>query len=160
MKTYFPYYFKRIGILFVFVAFILSFIGNIDDFRRGFYEGWNDARKGIEYKEMQETQGDHLKLYFTKEEAKPWITGSLVLSILGFTLYLFSKEKIEDEFYQQLRSKSLIQALFVTWIFTGVMYWLGPDYELKGFYILQLHLIFFTIIYVYNKRWKFGVNKY
>lgn len=159
MKTYFPYYFKRIGILFVFVAIVLFCVIGFDDFNRGFLSAGKDLPIGS----LDNPNLDNIleyTPYFTKEEAKPWLSTSLILSILGFTLYLSSKEKIEDEFYQQLRSKSLIQALFVTWIFTGVMYWLGPDYELKGFYILQLHLIFFTIIYVYNKRWKFGVNKY
>jgi len=158
MRTYFPYYFKRIGILFVFIAFVLSFIGNIDDSRRGFYKGWNDSRKGIDYQTIHEKQSDYPKPYFTKEETKPLITGSLILSIMGFTLYLFSKEKIEDEFYQQLRYKSLTQALFITWIFTGLVYWLEPEYELDGFYILQLHLLFFTVIYAYNRKWKFGTE--
>ncbi|WP_321307811.1 hypothetical protein [Marinifilum fragile] len=154
MKTYFPYYFKKVGILFVFIAIILSCVFAVDDFNRGFIS----AAKDLSISSLENPNLDNILKYtpyFTNEEAKPWLNASLILSLIGFTLYLFSKEKIEDEFYQQLRSKSLIQALFVTWIFTGLMYWLGPDYEVKGFYILQLHLIFFTIIYVYNKRWKF-----
>jgi hypothetical protein len=154
MKTYFPYFFKRVGILFVFVAFVLSCIGNIDDFNRGFLSGSTDLPVSS-YKKQDLDDILKYKPMYTEEEAKPWVNGSLILSIIGFTLYLFSKEKVEDEFYQQLRSKSLTQALFFTWIFAGMLYWLGPDFELEGFYILQFHLIFFTIIYVYNKRWKF-----
>lgn len=157
MKTYFPYYFKRIGILFVFVAFILSCFGNIDDFNRG----WLSADKDLPFNSIDNPELDKVlnyTPYFTKQEAKPWLNGSLILSLLGFTLYLFSKEKIEDEFYQQLRAKSLMQALFITWIFTGLVYWLMPEFELEGFYILQLHLIFFTMIYSYNRNVKFGTE--
>ncbi|WP_282014257.1 hypothetical protein [Marinifilum flexuosum] len=157
MKTYFPYYFKRIGILFVFVAFILSCFGNIDDFNRG----WLSAGKDLPLNSIDNPDLDKIlnyNPYFTKDEAKPWLNGSLILSLLGFTLYLFSKEKIEDEFYQQLRAKSLMQALFITWIFTGLVYWLIPEFDLEGFYILQLHLIFFTMIYAYNRKVKFGTE--
>lgn len=157
MRTYFPYYFKRIGILFVFIAFILSFIGAIDDFNRG----WLSADKDLPINSIDNPELDSILKYtpyFTKEEAKPWVNGGLILSLLGFTLYLFSKEKVEDEFYQQLRYKSLTQALFFTWIFIGLVYWLGPEYEFEDFYILQLHLLFFTVIYAYNRKWKFGTE--
>ncbi|MUP37532.1 hypothetical protein [Labilibaculum euxinus] len=150
MKTYFPHYFKRIGILFVFIAIILSCIGGVDDFRRGFNGISNNQVPN--YSQVQ----DDFKPYFTKEEAQPWIYGSLFLSIAGFVLYLFSKEKIEDEFYQQLRAKCLTQALLFTWLFTGFIYIVLPAYELDGFYILQLHLIFYTILYVYNKRYAYS----
>jgi hypothetical protein len=153
MKTYFPYYFKRIGILFVFTAIVLSFTANVDDIRRGFWAGYNHVDASVQGAEL-----DRMMNYtpsFTKEEQQPWLNASLILSIAGFILYLFSKEKTEDEFYQQLRFKCLTQALLVTWLFTGFVYALLPEYQLDGFYILQLHLVFYTILYVYNKNWKF-----
>ncbi|WP_461638007.1 hypothetical protein [Labilibaculum euxinus] len=150
MKTYFPHYFKRIGVLFVFIAVILSCIGGVDDFRRGFEAGNNNQVPN--YSQVQ----DDFKPYFTKEEAQLWIYGSLFLSIAGFVLYLFSKEKIEDEFYQLLRSKSLTQALLLTWLFIGILYALAPDLKPEGFYILQLHLIFYAVMYGYNKNYKYS----
>ncbi|MFA8435011.1 MAG: hypothetical protein ACEPOZ_10890 [Marinifilaceae bacterium] len=151
MKTYFPHYFKRIGILFT--AIVLSFTANVDDIRWGFGAGYNHVDASVQGAEL-----DRMMNYtpsFTKEEHQPWLNASLILSIAGFILYLFSKEKAEDEFYQQLRFKCLTQALLVTWLFTGFVYALLPEYQLDGFYILQLHLVFYTILYVYNKNWKF-----
>jgi hypothetical protein len=154
MKTYFPYQVKYIGVLFVFAAIILSAIGNFDDFLKGFNEGEKSVQKlyGTEFEKKTVNEP-----YFTTEEKKPIVNGSLALSILGFVLYLFSKEKAEDEFYQQLRGKCLTQALLWTWIFTGIIYWLIPELELEGFYILQLHLIFYTILYYHNKYNKYAI---
>ncbi|WP_372753623.1 hypothetical protein [Labilibaculum sp.] len=154
MKTYFPNYFKRIGILFVFIAIVLSFIGGADDFRRGFNEGYDASKTQRDPNYTHER--DEFKPYFTKEEANAFTYSSLFLSIVGFVLYLFSKEKIEDEFYQLLRSKSLIQALLFTWLFVGVFYVFGPDFRPEGFHILQLHLIFYILIFIYNKKYRYS----
>ena len=155
MKTYFPHYFKRIGILFVFIAIILSCIGNVDDFRRAFEEGRTSAYSQISEKSPSNIPAKFIP-YFSHGEEKVWIYTSLFLSIAGFILYLFSKEKIEDEFYQQLRAKCLTQALLFTWLFTGFIYVVLPSYKLDGFYILQLHLIFYTLLYAYNKNYKYS----
>ena len=43
MKTYLPHYFKRIGVILFLTAIVLSITGNLDDVRKGFTEGWNEA---------------------------------------------------------------------------------------------------------------------
>lgn len=154
MKTYFPYYFKRIGVLFVFIAIGLSFYGGIDNNQKSFIEGWNHAEYGSFEKLPSDMQAKFTP-YFENEEEKPWLYASLILSIAGFVLYLFSKEKVEDEFYQQLRAKCLTQALLFTWLITGFICIVLPTYELDGFYILQLHLILYTLLYVYNKQYEY-----
>ncbi|MGQ1909510.1 hypothetical protein ACT3CE_06945 [Marinifilum sp. RC60d5] len=159
MKTYFPYQLKYVGVLFVFIAIVLSCIGNVDEFMRGLLAGRNDFETSILNEEATKVdQTLAYQPYFSEKEKDNYLKISLILSLSGFILYLFSKEKSEDEFYQQLRAKCLTQALLVTWLFTGLIYWIRPTYQLNGFYILQLHLIFFTIIYVYNKKWKFGTE--
>jgi hypothetical protein len=159
MKTYFPYQLKYVGILFVLVAVVLSCIGNVDDFMRGFLGAKEDTGLNIILNEDAENLDEHLSYtpYFSQEEKSLYLHWSLFLSICGFVLYLFSKEKIEDEFYQQLRAKCLTQALLFTWLFTGFIYWVKPEYELEGFYILQLHLIFYTILYYRSKYIKYAV---
>ncbi|NOU58691.1 hypothetical protein [Marinifilum caeruleilacunae] len=159
MKTYFPYQLKYVGAFLVLTAIVLSCIGNVDDFMRGFL----GVEEGVEFSEAINASSEELDQtlsytpYFTTEEKSVYLDWSLLLSIAGFTLYLFSKEKSEDEFYQQLRGKCLTQALFITWIITGLIYWLRPAYELEGFYILQLHLIFYTFLYYYNKYSKYAI---
>lgn len=149
MKTYFPYYWKYIGAVLIAIALVISIIANVDEFRRGFYGMPEDGQ--IEQNSIQINSDFEFHAYFTKEEVKPWITLSLCLSIFGFILYMFSKEKVEDEFYQQLRAKCLQKSLLYTWLFTAFVHLFFSDYELDGFYILQLHLFIYAITYDYNK---------
>jgi hypothetical protein len=159
MKTYLPHYFKQIGILLVLTAIVFSFIGEIDGHRRSFIEGQIAASKHS----RERTQELNTKLkkiieaepYMTKEESNMYIMISLFFSITGFFLFLFSKEKIDDEFIQQLRLKSIFQTLIATWLIYGLIKLLFRDYQLEGIYILQLQLIVYVIIYKYNKDWKF-----
>jgi len=152
MKTYLPNTFKRIGILFVFIAFILSAIGGIDDFRQGWVDGRNDARHG--YKELKAHPELHqtIKPYLTDEEENTYIWISLLFSITGFVIYLFSKEKVDDEYIQQLRLKSIFQSLLTTWIIYGIAKLLFSEYQLDGIYILQLQLLIYVIIFRHNKN--------
>lgn len=149
MKTYFPYYWKYIGAVLIAIALVISIVANVDEFRRGFFEAGVEIKKG---KSLEAVNSEPVfQAYFTKEEVKPWITLSLCLSIFGFILYMFSKEKVEDEFYQQLRAKCLQKSLLYTWLFTAFVHLFFSDYELDGFYILQLHLFIYAVTYDYKK---------
>lgn len=159
MKTYLPHYFKQIGILFVFIAIVFSFIGEIDvhkeSFIEGFTEGSNFAR-GLAGKSEITHPDPSINPDLTKEVYDMYIMISLFFSITGFVMYLFSKEKIDDEFIQQLRLKSIFQTLIATWFIYGLFKLIFRDYQLDGIYILQLQLIVYVIIYKYNKDWKFN----
>jgi len=150
MKTYLPHYFKRIGILFVFIAFILSFIGGIDDFRQGFVNGYND--NNYSYDELKDHPEILVDPYLTDNEENTFVWTSLFFSITGFIIYLFSKEKIDDEYIQQLRLKSIFQSLLVSWLIYGIIKLLFTGYQLDGIYILQLQLLIYVIIFRHNKN--------
>lgn len=147
MKTYLPYYCKKIGIALVIVAFILSIIANINDLCNGFMDGWNEARSTI-------TEEANFNIISTdSSKTLTWI--SLSFSFSGFLLYMFSKEKMEDEFIQKLRYMSLAKSLLITWIIASILLIINGEVKLEGFYILQFQLIIYVVIYNYYKKWKF-----
>jgi hypothetical protein len=152
MKTYLPHYFKRIGILFVLVAMVLSITGGIDDIRKGWKEGGNAASLDRKTVETISEQDKTIKPYFTEDEAELYASWSLFFSITGFFLYLFSKEKIDDEFMQHLRLKSMLQAFLVSWIIYGTAKVFSSIIPLDGIYILQMQLIVYVIIFRHNKN--------
>lgn len=153
MKTYLPHYFKRIGILFVLIAIVLSFSGEIDAHRQAAVDGWTD-----EGNESQGLYGESaikaptLSHYLTEEESDRFLMISLFFSITGFFLYLFAKEKIDDEFMQHLRLKSMLQAFIVSWIIYGATKVFSNIISLDGIYILQLQLIVYVIVFRRNKN--------
>ena len=152
MKTYLPHYFKTIGILFVFIAIVLSCIGGVDDFRQGWADGGNSADHGYKELKAHPELYQTIKPYLTDEEAKLYVSISLFFSIIGFFIYLFSKEKVDDEFIQHLRLKSMLQAFIVSWIIYGVAKVFSDIISLDGIYILQLQLIVYVILFRRNKN--------
>jgi len=152
MKTDLPHYFKRFGILFVFIAFVLSFIGGIDDFRQGWVDGGNDAKLGYKELKAHPELYQTIKPYLTDDEAKIYVSISLFFSITGFFLYLFAKEKVDDEFMQHLRLKSMLQSFIVSWLIYGLIKLLFSKYQFDGIYILQMQLIVYVILFRRNKN--------
>jgi len=152
MKTYLPHYFKRIGILSVLVAMILSITAGIDDIRQGFSEGYNAARFESKNIEIPSDYNQTIEPYFTKEESDMYTNISLFVSITGFFLYLFAKEKIDDEFMQHLRLKSMLQAFIVSWIIYGLSKIFSSTIPMDGIYILQMQLIVYVILFRRNKN--------
>jgi predicted membrane channel-forming protein YqfA (hemolysin III family) len=84
-----------------------------------------------------------------------WV--SLSFSFAGFLLYMFSKEKVEDEFIERLRYMSLAKSLLITWVITSALLIIHGELQLEGFYILQFQLFLYVVIYNYYKKWKFMV---
>lgn len=147
MKTYLPYFCKKIGIILVIIAFILSIIANINEFCNGFIEGYNADEPTI-------TETPNFKIISTNlGKTLTWI--SLSFSFSGFFLYLFSKEKTEDEFIQKIRFMSLAKSLLITWLIVSILLIINKGIKLEGFYILQFQLIMYVAIYNYYKKWKF-----
>ena len=150
MKTYLPYYYKKIGIAFVVIAIIISFIAGIDDFLNGYVEGYNSTQ--TTKAEMMSTMGDII----SHNASKVLIWISLFFSFSGFLLYMLSKEKIEDELVQHLRFKSLASSLLFTWIIVAILIIINGDIRLEGLYILQFQLFAYVVIYNYYKKYKFN----
>ncbi len=146
MKTYLPYFYKKIGIAFVLIAVVLSFAANINDLLAGFIDGWN-LTDGIISKSEFNIISSEMGRILT------WI--SLFFSFSGFLLYMFSSEKVEDEFIEQLRFKCLAKSLVFTWIIASALIIINGKLQLEGLYILQLQLFVYVVLFAYNKHWKY-----
>lgn len=159
MKTYFPYYFKKIGIFLVIASIVFSFLSSLHTAFEGFEAGRTSA--SIDGEQKIELKADPFSVK-TRKNLR-WI--GLTLSFSGLIVYMFSREKIEDEFIQNLRYKSLIKSLIITWIIYGIVYALkgnlNPErielhWHTDGLYVLQFQLFMYVIIYNYYKKWKFN----
>jgi len=147
MKTYLPYWCKKLGIALVFIALILSFIANINSFVTGFLDGYYDHQYNYDVNGIVDIISVDMGKTLT------WV--SLLFSFSGFLSYMFSREKIEDEFIERLRFLSLAKSLLVTWIYASLLYFFSNTIKLEGFYILQFQLIIYVVIYNYYKKIKF-----
>nr|WP_319398040.1 hypothetical protein [uncultured Carboxylicivirga sp.] len=150
MKSYLPYYFKRVGISLVIIAIVLSFSASVNDI----IAGWQDGR--MTYQNNTNIRSVINIISQESEIILTWI--SLIVSFSGFLCYMFSKEKEEDEFIQKLRYISLAKSLFITWIIAAILFIINGDIKLEGFYILQFQLIVYVIVYNYYKKWKFAFD--
>jgi len=96
MKTYLPYCYKKTGVVIVFVAIAIALIAGINDLEKGYVKGYNYGNSGV-YIDSGSTPLTY------KEIISPELSNTLnwvssILAFGGFLLYIFSKEKIEDEF--------------------------------------------------------------
>ncbi len=147
MKTYFPFCCKRAGTIIVLIAILFSMAAGINSFEKGYVEGYN-AGMGINNTKKGSATYEEI-ISPELSNTLNWI--SITLSFGGFLLYIFSKEKIEDEFLQKLRYMSLEKSLIFTWIFALILLLINRSANFKVFYILQLQLIAYVLIYHYYK---------
>lgn len=158
MKAYFPYYFRKFGIALVLISIVISMIGGINDFEKGFVMGQNFIQGKL--------PGEYLNKYVDENHTKPmhyeeiissrisrtltWIGASL--SFIGFLLYMFSREKTEDELIRKLRYKSLEKSLIITWVAAFIFLLFKNKVNLDAYSILQLQFFAYVFIYLYYKE--------
>ncbi len=155
MKTYFPYYFKKIGITLIIVSLVFSFLSGLHTSFNKTEESYQTTKKNGERNiELKEDP-------FSAKIRKNLRLIGLTLSFGGLIVYMFSSEKVEDEYIQSLRYKSLIKSLMITWIIYGFVYALkdniNPErielhWQTDGLYVLQFQLLMYLIIYNYYKK--------
>ena len=75
-----------------------------------------------------------------------------VLAILGMFLYLFSREKIEDDYINKLRLESFQLTTLIGLIITIILYIISKDFNLKIEYFINLWLMFYLITFAIKKR--------
>lgn len=106
MKTYFPNFYKKVGIALVIIAYILSIIAGIDNGQKSMNEDWNKHHPN---EQINPNKYDVISTEM--EKTLTWI--SMLCSFSGFFIYMFSKEKVEDEFIQQLRFECLAKSFLL-----------------------------------------------
>lgn len=159
MKTYLPNYMRRIGLILFYISIITSLIGDADHFMAGFMHGSSSNLSGHlmtqeeAYQTWVETSGGPT---WTEKAAERWDWLSLFLSITGLLIYVLSKEKVEDEFLQQLRAQSLVKAVALSWFLYFILKPIGWIEHFEGISILQLQIVAFVIIYSYTKKVKYA----
>jgi amino acid permease len=155
MKTYLPYSFKKIGIIVVLVAIVLSFIAGINSFEKGAVEGGNFAQSINQSINIKNVPLTYQRIISPKlANTLNWI--SIILSFSGFLMYIFSSEKTEDEFIRKLRYQSLEKSLLITWL-VALLFFIFKQVEFEAFYILQIQLIAYVFIFHHYKA-KFLIN--
>lgn len=147
IKTFLPNYTKKIAFALYLVAVVFSCIANVDSFVTGWEAGRNSAKESLQKEKAIEKNISNI--IPEKDEVRyTWI--SLAFSFTGLLMYIFSKEKVEDEYMQLLRIKALTWSIVLTWlavIFT--MIFITP---LEGLYVLQFQLVAFLGTFAYLKR--------
>lgn len=75
-----------------------------------------------------------------------------VLSVIGMMLYMFSKEKVEDDYINILRLESYQFTILIGLALTVIIYMIWGNVSLKLDYIINLFMIFYLIIFAVKKR--------
>jgi hypothetical protein len=142
-----PNWCKKLG----FLLFIFGFIAtsSIGSFREGFNEGYNAYNpKKIE---VNIASDDELQTPEASENGNSNHIYDVVL-ILGMIIYLFSREKIEDDYINKLRLESYQFTAIMGLVVTIVFYAFSKDLELTLDYFLILFLWTYLLTFAIKKR--------
>ncbi len=135
-----PHWGKKLGVI-MFVVF--TFLEGHDDFIRGFFEGYTGKPFSLTDNDIFSFNlyfGEHLMLIFG------------LLSMLGMLVYMFSKEKIEDDYIQKLRLESFqLSFIFVTGI-AFILYLFGVNSEVDMATVISFLLGVYLIVFAIKKR--------
>ncbi|MBN1112317.1 MAG: hypothetical protein JXA53_05315 [Bacteroidales bacterium] len=143
IKTFLPNYTKKIAFALYLVAVVFSCIANVDSF----LSGYHDASTKAEYNPKNITYD---RIPNNLEKRYTWI--SLAFSFTGLLMYIFSKEKVEDEYMQLLRIKALTWSIVLTWL--AVIFTMTFISPLEGLYVLQFQLVAFLGSFACLKRFE------
>lgn len=145
MKTYLPHSFKKIGIIIVLIAIALSFIAGANEMEKGCIEDGNFVNSFHPFPNTKDVPMTYVEIISPgTANTLNWI--SIVFSMSGFLMYIFSSEKTEDEFIQKLRYQSLEKSLLITWL-VALLFFIFRQVKFEAFYILQIQLIAYVFIF-------------
>ena len=157
MKTYFPYFFRKIGIVLVFISFIVSLAAGANALATGFEQGINFGKTNSPelYPNIHIDENHNIYRHYNTV-ISPKISHTLMwigisMSFVGFLLYLFSKERMEDELIQKIRSLSLEKSLIFTWALVFILLLFKVIYGFSPFLLLQIQLVVYVILYQHYK---------
>ncbi|RIJ49484.1 hypothetical protein D1614_08065 [Maribellus luteus] len=139
-----PHYFKWIGIALFFLGL---FTGAIDDGRKGFIEGYNDAI---------DDPSDRIEINFERILPKSITHLADFLSMAGLLIYVLSKNKREDEFMQKLRYESAFLVMVLSLTVILIFYGFNPDFKLDPSTLLSLQMIAYLIIRALKRKFILG----
>ncbi len=135
-----PHRGKKLGVI-MFIVF--TFLEGHDDFIRGFMHGASGKPFSL-----SENGIFSFETYFGHQSML--IFG--LLSMLGMLVYMFSKEKIEDDYIQKIRLESFqLSFIFVTGI-AFILYLFGINSKVDMATVISFLLGVYLIVFAVKKR--------
>lgn len=152
MKTFLPYYVKKIGITLFFISFLVSFTGNIDESAIKYNEDYQQRRIELDL----DINPNELSTLLLTDYQRVFLKRlGFILALSGLLLYSFSKEKIDDEFLVKLRANALLKSFIVSWLIFAVVMLIKGNTKANLLGILQIQMLIYVIIYAYTKKIKY-----
>lgn len=157
MKTYLPNYFKKLGITLVIISFFVSILSTMHmHVDKSEYENYSKSQDGENIENL-------IADPFTNQTRKIIEWSGIIFAFCGLLMYVFAREKVEDEYIQILRYKSLMQSLVISWIFIGFVYLLKDIISSEQWIVkininteaigaLEFQLILYAIIFHRKKK--------
>lgn len=148
-----PNWCKKLGVV---MFFVFSFISGADDVFNASCDGWNSVPK-VKYGEQIETSEytppppsniTNFKGFFGVKTLR-FIDA---LSILGILMYMLSKEKVEDDYINQLRLESYQLTAIVLISISILLYAFSEKIKLSIDYFITLFMYFYLITFFIKKR--------
>lgn len=135
MMTYqfLPNFFKKIGLL-VFV------VAGIPSMKKGFVEGYNDAQ-GIA------TPDAFLAFnFFSITITEPIYNSLAIIGVAGLLMYLFSKDRLMDEFLVRLRLEAVQLTFIISALFIFAVLIFKVSWTVSAMGVIEYQVVLFLII--------------
>ena len=146
-KNYlFPHYFQWIGLAIAVISFVALCVGPNMDFSIRMPALYNGD---ISFDEESNSG-------FFRMADTGMFSIAMPLLIIGLIFLGFSKEKVEDEFVQYLRSQSLIWSTYVT----AGLFILGTLLIYGLTYLLIPYMVFFVFLLLFILKFKIALHHY
>ena len=141
-----PNWCKKLGLA---IFMIFSFIVARDQALSGWYSvPYNSPYKTLEYKTPPPNKITNYTSFF---EVKT-LHYLDALSIFGLLIYMLSKEKIEDDYINQLRLESYQLTAIIGIIISILLYAFAERIKLTPDYFITLFMYFYLITFFIKKR--------
>jgi len=141
-----PNWCKKLGLAFF---IIFSFIVARDQVLAGWYSvPYNSPYKTLDYTTPPPNKITNYTSFFGVKT----LHFMDVISILGILIYMLSKEKVEDDYINQLRLESYQLTAIVGIIISILLYAFSEDIKLSLDYFITLFMYFYLITFFIKKR--------
>ena len=115
--------------------------------KRGFIDGWN-ASEGISAPETFEAF-----TVFGVMITEPIYNLMSIIGVIGLLIYLFSKDRMMDEFLTKLRLEAVQLTFILTALFMFVMMVFNSSFKVSALGLIEYQLVLFLIINKAKKLW-------
>jgi len=135
-----PHYFKWIGLIIFFVGLTVNII---DDGRRGFIEGYNDAI---------DDPSERIETEFHPVFPDRVTHFSDIALLIGLLIYILAKNKMEDEFMQKLRYESAFLVMVLSLFIVLIIYLFNENFKIDPSTFLSLQMIGYLLVRLFKRK--------